>query len=81
MTDPISAATGDVNDALNRLGPPPRSPRDHAFVRSADPNFGSFFGGACAEDVDGVTCGWPESVHPAQPRPEPDDQADEERTR
>lgn len=40
-------------------------PRDHAFVRSIDPHFGSAFGGACDHVQDHVTCGWPESAHPA----------------
>lgn len=38
---------------------------DHAFVRSSNPNFGSAFGGGCDAQVDGKTCGWPESAHPA----------------
>jgi len=45
--------------------------RDHGFVRSADPNFGAAFGGGCAHDDDGVTCGWPESAHPASASVEP----------
>ncbi|GIM88779.1 hypothetical protein [Paractinoplanes toevensis] len=35
-------------------------------MRSSDPNFGSYFGGACDYQADDVTCGWPESAHPAQ---------------
>jgi hypothetical protein len=51
--------------------PAPRSRRDHAFVRGSDPHFGSVFGGGCVEQVDDVTCGWPESVHPAQESSQP----------
>lgn len=45
---------------------------DHPFVRSANPNFGSAFGGGCAErvhraDFGMITCGFPEIAHPAQP--------------
>lgn len=31
----------------------------HDFVPSDDPDFGSFFGGGCAADLDGTACGWP----------------------
>lgn len=60
--------------------------RNHVFVRSADPNFGSVSGGACAEQVYTAThgwvfCGYPESAHPTTPRPEraerPDSPAEE----
>lgn len=37
--------------------------RPHAFVRSDDPQFGAAFGGACAAEVDGITCGWPAPFH------------------
>lgn len=36
----------------------------HEFVRGDDPNFGSYFGGACVFPLDGVSCGWPEQEHP-----------------
>jgi hypothetical protein len=42
---------------------PRSSPRDHAFVRSSNPNFGAYFGGACDHRVGGTVCGWPERAH------------------
>jgi hypothetical protein len=42
-------------------------PHAHAFVRSDDPSFGATFGGGCAAEVGGMTCGWPEQAHRWRP--------------
>jgi hypothetical protein len=40
-------------------------PRNHFFVLSPDPSFGSFWGGSCDYVAPGTTahCGWPREVH------------------
>lgn len=41
---------------------PTARPQPHTFIRSANPHFGSAYGGACAAEIDGIVCGWPADV-------------------
>ena len=58
----------DESPAPKSLRGPGGTP-PHEFVRSDDPNFGVVYGGACAADVDGASCGWPEPFHRADRDP------------